>query len=133
MLMFTHPGENRDSLRSQYEFHCFYVCISFPPEEKSAVVTKLAVGVSVHFFACMFHKTYCDFLHVTKHCTVPPPNYRILIMTFVCLCVSMFSAVKLFIFSVYLLFFSLKFCFICCTVTMSLQAKVASGYYSAVL
>lgn len=37
MLMFTHPGENRDTLRSQYEFLCFYVCISFPPEEKSRV------------------------------------------------------------------------------------------------
>lgn len=119
MLMFTHPGENRDSLRSQYEFHCFYVCISFPPEETSAVVTKLGVGV--HFFACMFHKTDCDFLHVTKHCNVPPPNYRILIK----MCVSMFSAVKLFIFSVYLLFFSLLFCFICCTVNINLQPKVA--------
>lgn len=62
MQIFTHPGEKRNTLRSQYEFLCFYVCISFPPEE---VVTKPCV--CVHFFAPMFPKTDCDFLCVTKH------------------------------------------------------------------
>ncbi len=53
MLMFTHPGENRGTLRSQYEFLCFYVCISFPPEEKRAVVTKPSVYAWVCISPCV--------------------------------------------------------------------------------
>lgn len=62
MLIFTHPGETRNTLRSQYEFLCFYVCISFPPEE---VVPKPCVYV--HFFRSVFLKTDCDLCCVTKY------------------------------------------------------------------
>lgn len=62
MLIPGYPGENRNTLSSQYEFHCFYVCTSIPPED---VVTTPCVCVHFHspapldrlWFSCAWQNT----------------------------------------------------------------------------
>lgn len=62
MLIPGYPGENRTTLSSQYEFHCFYVCTSIPPED---VVTTSCVCMRFHFpapldrlwFSCAWQNT----------------------------------------------------------------------------
>lgn len=122
MLMFIYPGENRDTLRSQYEFLCFYVWIRFPPEEKSAVVIKLCVFQCVHLciplcvcswklivIFCVWQNTAALFKQITEFQ-----------LRSVCMCVHMLNIMQLFfLFFLVYLSCSLKFCCITCMIHIS--------------
>lgn len=93
MLMSPHPGENRDTLRSQYEFCCFYVCIGFSPQETSRKAPCVRVFArtrqSVLLGARVRSWRLIVLFSVTKRCSVLWPTYRNSIKrcVYVCVCV----------------------------------------------